>query len=1090
MAMSFSDSSSNSLVQLKFDATQIYGRDTESKALNDLFQEGREKFKFTLATLSGKAGSGKSTLMVSRRDVWRQTCPGLLYASGKYEQNRLSEPFSAISEALYDLVEQWMTTSTGKSKRQELCDVMQMDGQVLQNLLPKIFEKEGIKDLAVGKEEETEWMRGLKEGQMGKCVRVAFCRLLAFLCSPELSIVLFLDDVQWADQISLEILQVMSTHAADRLPGLFLVAAYRQEEVEPGHALLKHLDQIQETCPIHPIAINDLSVAAVNELVATVLQRDIDETLPLSQVVHLKTRGNPFFVTQFLKLLQEENLLNYSFTTFHWEWSDVQAIQKEMHVSDNVADIIAVMMSRLPVECRNALMVASCLGAAVPLPILRAFFDMPTDTEESKVSQEEGKADDMPLMLFVDPNRLVEVLDSAVKVGILTTKIVTCQQSKEGNIAYFWSHDKLQHVAYSLIPDSLRGRVHRRLGNVLWRLSMSHPDEDWMVYMAAGQMNTGMEGLGRSALAGACGVNLAKLNMRAARLSILKSAFYPAAEMLRAGVSQLDPQTRWKQHYNICLELMTGLAEMEYATGNQEESMKISEEVLAHACTKEDVLQAQTQLLRCFSSGTTRDYMKGIDMSLDILTAHDIHLPRHPNRLALRVENWKLKRALPSNGQLENILKVSQAQDAKQIQLMKILTERLAFCCIVIPGKGTLGCIASVRALIMACTHGISHSTPIAIFNIAMQIGLKGNRKQACEYGDLAIKACDLFSEIPGGCHARVKMLVHSATFPAARSFHSSLDPLLDANRIALRTGDIESASASAFSYCFTYLCVGLNLGPLEPDLVAFGQEARQFGMASSVQLVFQILRQTILNLQVTKVDNPTLLKGEVMDQEEVLGRMEGRDRWMTLRDISTFRLMLSCIFGDLKTAEEMLVILDKYPTADHLVARGHLRRCYTGLAAFAVGHARGKKKYLHLGTKILKEVKEDVKQGSVNAHPILSLLVAEESRTQARYDEAIKVCARSGLIQHQAYMYERAGLALMDKQDKGGAEYYLSLAMELYEDFGALGKVLQLKDQYAFLASSSRAHRHSSSLKARSRHEKKYANQMKNFSMSNNSTN
>jgi hypothetical protein len=278
-------------------------------------------------------------------------------------------------------------------------------------------------------------------------------------------------------------------------------------------------------------------------------------------------------------------------------------------------------------------------------------------------------------------------------------------------------------------------------------------------------------------------------------------------------------------------------------------------------------------------------------------------------------------------------------------------------------------------------------------------------------------------------------------------------------------------------------------LGPLEPDLVAFGQEARQFGMATSVQVIFQILRQTILNLQ-TEVENPTLLKGEVMDQEEVLGRMEGRDRWMTLRDISTFRLMLSCIFGDLKTAEEMLVILERYPTSGNSVARGHLRQCYTGLAAFAVGHAKGKKKYLHLGTKIIKQVTECVKRGSVNVHPILSLLVAEETRTPAKYDEVIKLCARSGLIQHQAYMYERAGLALMDQKDEGGAEYYLSLAMELYNDFGALGKVIQLKKQYVFLASSSRGHRHSSGLKARSRHEQKYADQMKNFSGSINSTN
>jgi hypothetical protein len=222
------------------------------------------------------------------------------------------------------------------------------------------------------------------------------------------------------------------------------------------------------------------------------------------------------------------------------------------------------------------------------------------------------------------------------------------------------------------------------------------------------------------------------------------------------------------------------------------------------------------------------------------------------------------------------------------------------------------------------------------------------------------------------------------------------------------------------------------------------------------------------------------------MDQDEILEQMEGNGRSMTRRDICTFRLMLACIYGDMNVAREMVDILSAYPSRDLLIYRGFIRSTYTGLAAFRLGRQHGIKKMTALGKSILDSVKTDVKNGAVNAYPILLMLQAEESPSKSRYDEAIKACSRSGLIQHRAYMYERAGLYLLEHKDAGCGEFYLDRAMNMYREWGAHGKVRQLSMLHVCLAQERSSEDISfRSLKGRSRHETKLCDQMRTFGMS-----
>ena len=1011
-------------------------------------------------------------------------------------------------------------------------------------------------------------------------LKAALWKLLSFLCKPSRPVVLLLDDIQWADRGSLEILKML---ALSNVQGLFLIVAYRDEDVHELHPvsliLLDACKQQQQQQQLRKsttvstvssssssilshaqeISLRALDVLAVNEIVSIVTNRkdfhrvgggrggfgrrsqlaslkmrqetasiggiineygtydSLDDnskkkTWELSQIVHNLSGGSPFFVVQLLKLLADEGLLYYDKKNDRWDWDEISVETKIrgslLNESDSVADIVAGSMRRLPRKTHETLMVASCLGVDVPVHVLGEFFDFKKAKTAKKCNSKSCAKSSKnlcgdglvgndhiarmdtdenatrscciccPRCLDMDQKDLMEALDDAVESGVLR------RLDKSGQ-TYKWSHDKLTDAAYSLIPPSDRQSLHWRLGKLLLKMSTDHPTEEWMIYMAAYQFNKAQRCFSDDITS----ADLAKLNLRAAKLSITKSAFYPAVDLLRAGVRHLQecPSTKkWRDHYTVCVELFNTLAEMEYLTGNHEACLDAVREVVHNATSLEDKFRAQCRLLDCVSSGKSRDYAKSIKMSMDILSSYGVKLPtkKSYSRWLLFLEAQRLKRALP-NGRFESLLIMPKMTDPTTTQITKLLADHLALYALN-SGEMMTVRLASMHVIRLSAKYGINTNTCVAVQFYALCEMLTGNFKEAFRISTLAVSLCSRFNESPGSQHAKIKGSANSSILAIMRPFHENLEGCIEAYRVGLRTGDMEFSSLSAMFYSLCYLCIGLPLAPLEPDLISFGQEATLFGRPLSIVCLFGIYRQTILNLQTLPV-YPTVLKGEAMDQDEILNLMDGKARSMTLRDICSFRLLLAVIYGDMNVAKEMVDTVSSFPFSDLVTFRGHLRVTYTGLAAVALGRM-GDKKYATIGRSIINRVKVDVKAGAVNLYPILLMLQAEENPSKTRYDTAIKACGRSGLIQHKAYMYERAGLQLSSSQKvgEGWAEYYLSRALAMYRDWGALGKVEQMKRKHAFLAESSSGPSVTSfrSLKGRSRHEKKFADQIKRFNI------
>lgn len=1047
----------------------LIGREAESKSLTDLANQVSNQDTHAVVVVHGAAGSGKSALIKSQG--WEEQ--GWVLATGKFE--RLSiEPFSAIVQAVTQVVKAWII----QNKAAEVCqmggfrNLLEEDVEYLRNIVPAAYlaATDGLCCLDPNSSYNTHNKKKRSSSftmkqDMGTvdCLNASFVRILRFLCQRQ-KVVLFVDDLQWADASSLELIRVLASGTAGSIKNLILTVSYRDEEVNNDHPVMKVLEGVKsletesQSTLIHDIAVGNLNVENVNRLVATVCGHEDTETLPLSKVIHEKTAGNPFFVSQFLLMLRQEHFLTYSFSTYKWEWGDVDKLSQAAHVSDNVADIIGNSLKCMPEATQVAVSLASCLGRIVPLNVLIEYFGQ-EETEEEKPMICDG-------VRQIQLQGLQTLLDDAVKRGILI--------QPEGDDAYMWAHDKLQHVAYSLIPEEFRPILHKGLGKVLWNMSKTHPDEEWMVFMAAEQCNRYSGNQNGQAL----GAEVAVLCMEAANLSLSKSALIPAFDMLMASKKHLSIENKWKTHYDLSLKLFSTIAALATQLGKTAEAKEAVEEVEANAKSFEDKFSVQCVAIESISSGADRNYKAGVTKTLEILKEYGVRFPKTLLPGQLFVENQRLRRKFP-HGKIEGLSELPRMTDKKSHRIMKLLVQYLGPFLLLSRGDPNLNTYAGLRGLFLSVEKGLCEETALAICGVAIFILRTGHMKEADDYATLALKIIEGFPKTIGSLHSQVHTMTAAGIFSITRPLNKAMEMFLDSHHVALKTGATEKAAASVMCYTFTYIVVGLPLGPLKSDLLQYEKEARQFNMPETVGAIFHILEQSIINLQET-MDNPTSLKGTAMNEDEMLASLSGNGRQMTKRDIYTFRLLLCCIYGDWSTAEILLEDLQQYEK-DIFVVRTYLRRTVMGLAALKLARTTGKRKYRTLGKKILKEFGNDVKSGNINAHPIHVMLQAEAYRSKENYDNAIRACARLGLLHYEAYLCERAAEFFQEENDAGWSEFYLAQAFVLYNEWGATGKSMKLEAEHPeFLKSSSLQERAHTALKGRTRYSSEHVDMLK----------
>src|SRR5258705_3178959 len=492
---------------------KLYGREREIEALVAGFERLVAQGSTELVLVSGYSGIGKSSVVHELHKVL--VAPRGLFVSGKFDQYKRDIPYATLGQAFQSLVRSLLTQSEEELGRWQasLSEALGPNGQLMVNLVPEL-------ELVIGKQPPVADLP-LQDAQ--NRFQMVFRRFLGVFARKEHPLALFLDDLQWLDAATLDLLEHLVTHTEVR--HLLLVGAYRDNEVSPSHPLLRTLDPIRKAgALVQEIALTPLAHEHLGQLIADTLRCEPESVAPLAQLVHQKTDGNPFFAIQFISALAEEGLLTFDHDAARWS-GDLDRIHAKGY-TDNVVDLMVGKLTRLPIQTQAALQYLACLGNIAGTTMLSIVLQS---------SQEQVDA----------------ALWPAVRLGLVERPAQ----------AYKFAHDRMQEAAYSLLSDELRGEFHLLIGRLLLAQTLPEQREE-LIFEIVNQLNRA------AALISSPDEReqLAELNLIAGRRAKASTAYASALTYLVAGAALL-PEDSWERRHDLTFALELNRAECEFLTG-------------------------------------------------------------------------------------------------------------------------------------------------------------------------------------------------------------------------------------------------------------------------------------------------------------------------------------------------------------------------------------------------------------------------------------------------------------------------------------------------------------------------------------------
>jgi predicted ATPase len=444
----------------------LYGRSSELAQLLEAF-ESLNTSDSKMVSILGSSGTGKSTLAQQLQGPVTQS--GGFFITGKFDIQQRVEPYTAFVNAFTELCDTILARDELKREEvmEKIKEALGSDGKALTDVIP------GLQKIIGEQKDEAD------AGSMETRNRLHFLfrQFTRAVCSPSNPLVLVLDDVQWADASSLELIETLVTDVDNS--SLLLVVTSRDNETKERHPFTELLQSIQKAeVTNRKINLGNLDCRAVNCVTAVLLRSTEDVTKPLADIIHGKTLGNAFFVIEFIKSLVDESLLSFNFGTLRWHWKkdQIQAVV----VTDNVADLMTAKLQKLPPTCRLSLEVAACLGQSFVEGTLGFVMEA---VLESDLFPEHGSIE------------VGEMMERSVIDGLLEHEGL--RQAAEGP-TYSFVHDQVQNAALALIPIDKRPRLELLIGQKLLVLyeGAPHDESDSRLFVAVDLCNRGVSFLG------------------------------------------------------------------------------------------------------------------------------------------------------------------------------------------------------------------------------------------------------------------------------------------------------------------------------------------------------------------------------------------------------------------------------------------------------------------------------------------------------------------------------------------------------------------------------------------------------------------
>jgi len=1019
---------------------QLYGREHEIAlllaAFEKVIQGNRE-----MMLVSGYSGIGKSVLV---QEIYKPiTQQRGYFISGKFDQLQRDIPYSAIVTAFSRLVQQLLTESDAALSRwrDKLQTAFGNNGQIIIDVIPEV-------ELIVGKAPP---VQSLGPAESQNRFNLVLQKFILIFCQPEHPLVLFLDDLQWVDSASVKLIQRLVTDPDTH--HLYLIGAYRDNEVSPVHPLMLTLAAIKKTDTIiNKIVLQPLEIDDLNRLVAEALNSSEQLAMPLSKLVFQKTQGNPFFATQFLKSLYEDGLLEYvppSLDTAgqnHGGWQcDIPKI-KAQAISDNVVEFMATQLQKLPETTQAVLKLAACIGHQFDLATLSLVYqNSPTATAADLwQALQEG---------LILPTSQVHQFFQDVQLTELATDTPVLSASGE-EMDYKFLHDRVQQAAYSLIPETDRKKIHQQIGQLLLKQT-SEETQPEKLFEIVNQLNTGAELLtnqtDRNELVG--------LNLKAGRKAKASTAYESAHGYFQVGLGLLAADA-WDTQYDLTLNLHIEAAEAAYLCADFEQMTQLAPVVLQHARTLLDQIKVyEVQIQACYAQN---QLLEAVHIALSVLKKLGVRLPNQPTDFNIILGLLRTKWLLAGKN-IDKLIDLPVMTLPDKLAAIHLLSSVISAVFLAAPNLFPLIVFNIVS---LSVKYG---NAPASCFGYAayglITCGVVGDIKNGHRFGQLALKLLERLDA--NEFKAKTFLMAHSGTQHWKVPVRDILDSLLEGYQSGLETGDLEYAAILAQMYGFYSHFVGKELSTLEPEMASYSHQISQMKQESMFRLN-QLYRQRVLNLM-GKNDNPCLLIGEAYNENQMRVFYTDTNDINALFELYFNKVLLFYEFGQFRQAVEAAELTEKYVEDPNLALFIFPIFCfYASLARLAVCLYATKSEQKKLLNKVVASQKKMTKwayHAPSNFQHKYELVEAEKARLLGQtepamkyYESAIKGARQQGYIQEEALAYERAAEFYWALGYEKVALTYLSEAHYNYACWGAQAKVKDLEDRYPQLKSMNSA--------------------------------
>ncbi|HSF76201.1 MAG TPA: AAA family ATPase, partial [Microcoleus sp.] len=1013
---------------------KLYGREEEIDSLLTAFETVSSHRQDACATsshrqdacvtssmmlISGYSGIGKSALV---QELYKPiTQQRGYFISGKFDQYQRNIPYSAIVNAFQDLAKQLLAENEENLNewREKLLAALGINGQVMIDVIPEI-------ELIIGKQPAPPEL-GAAEAE--NRFNFVFQNFIKVFTKPEHPLTIFIDDLQWADGASLKLMQLLISASST---GLFLIGAYRDNEVSAAHPLMLTIEEIVKNgAKVDRIFLSPLDLSSVTQLIADALNSPEARVNSLAELVFFKTGGNPFFMNEFLKSLYTEGLLEFDSSAFSWEW-DLDEIQAR-NFTDNVVELMASKIQQLPNNTQETLKIAACIGNQ---------FDLKTIASIRKKYLRET-ADD--LYQAVAEN-LVLLLGNMGDVELEIAGELPSNQSVE----YKFVHDRIQQATYSLISEEDKPAVHQKIGKLLLQNTLADDRQDAcpteeQIFDIVNQLNFGCELISHQTERD----ELAHLNLMAGKKAKASAAYLSAFNYLQTGINLLA-ENAWVVQYQLSLELHQEAAELAYILGDFEQMESLGDLVLTNAKTVLD--RVKTIEVKMGTHAAQNQLDMALNMGLKILRQLGVKLPAKPNNLDSLIGLLEVKLTLAGK-RIEDLANLPQGSDPAKQAALRILSFMTTVAYGVAP---QLMPLTVFKQVILSVKYGNYPESlhAYAVYGLIL-CGVVGDIEGGYKFGQLALRMLDQF----GKPELKTKVLLPFNDFirhwkaPAKETLPS----LLEAYKSGLETGQVEERACASQTYCgYSYL-FGAELSGLEGDIATYGEAIEQ---SKYDPIIWQIkpLEQSVFNL-LGKSENPCYLIGEAYDERTALSLLtEANDR-TSIFALHFYKMILCYLFGQYAEAVSNAASTMQYVKS----AAGTLQvsYCYfyeslAQLSFYSNASFEEQKHCLKTVTANQKKMKKWAHHAPMNHLHKFNLVEAERYRVIGKdgraidyYDRAISLAKENEYIHEAALAYELAAKFYLSRGKELTAKAHMQEARYCYQLWGAAAKVKDLETRY-----------------------------------------